>query len=140
MILHFILITRYISECSAPASTISWRQGANNEEKEERVMRQYSRYLVFVLALTLLCSVQPAFSQTAEEFKARQKEIDALKEGQAGLRKDIQDLKKSVGLKPAAAPAAPAPEIKDAVINIKGAPIKGDKNAKLVFIEFSDYQ
>jgi hypothetical protein len=103
-------------------------------------MRRYSSYLVLVISLTLLFSVQPAFSQTAEEFKARQKEIDALKEGQAGLRKDIQDLKKTVGLKPVVAPAAPVAEIKDAIINIKGAPIKGDKNAKLVFIEFSDYQ
>jgi hypothetical protein len=96
-----------------------------------------------VLGLTLLFSVQPAFSQTAEDFKARQKEIDALKVGQAGLQKDIQDLKQIVEPKPAAAPkpvAAPAPEIRDAIINIKGAPIKGDKNAKLVFIEFSDYQ
>jgi hypothetical protein len=90
----------------------------------------------------LLFGVHPAFSQTAEEFKARQKEIDALKEGQAGLKKDIQDIKNLVEPKPkpAVAPAAPAPEIKDAIINIKGAPIKGDKNAKLVFIEFSDYQ
>jgi len=106
-------------------------------------MRRYSSYLVFVLGLTFLFSVQPAFSQTAEEFKARQKEIDALKEGQAGLAKDIQDLKKLVAPKQAEAPkpaAAPAAEIKDAIINIKGAPIKGDKNAKLVFIEFSDYQ
>ena|SRR5450759_1690493 len=100
-------------------------------------MRRYSSYLVLVLGLTLLCSVQTAFSQTAEEFKARQKEIDVLKEGQAGLNKDIQVLKKLVEPKPAAAPAA---EINDAIINIKGAPIKGDKNAKLVFIEFSDYQ
>ncbi len=103
-------------------------------------MRRYSCYLFLALGLTLVFSVQPAFSQTAEEFKARQKEIDALKEGQAGLRKDIQDLKKIVGIKPAAAPPAPVAEIKDAIISIKGAPIKGDKNAKLVFIEFSDYQ
>jgi protein-disulfide isomerase len=93
--------------------------------------------MVFVLGLMLLFGVQPAFSQTAEEFKARQKEIDALKEGQAGLTKDIQDLKKLVEPKPT---AAPAPQIKDAIINIKGAPMKGDKNTKLVFIEFSDYQ
>jgi protein-disulfide isomerase len=100
-------------------------------------MRRYSSYMVFVLGLMLLFGVQLAFSQTAEEFKTRQKEIDSLKEGQAGLTKEIQDLKKLVEPKPA---AAPAPQIKDAIINIKGAPIKGDKNAKLVFIEFSDYQ
>ena len=100
-------------------------------------MRRYSSSLVFVLGLTLLFSIQPAFSQTAEEFKALQKEVDAVKEGQAGLKKDVQDLKKILAPEQAAAPAG---EFKEAIINIKGAPIKGDKNAKLVFIEFSDYQ
>ncbi len=98
---------------------------------------RYSSYLVSVLSLTLLLSIQPAFSQTAEEFKARQKEINELKESQAGLKKEIQDLKKLLGLKPEAAPAR---VIKDAIVDIKGAPIKGDKKAKLVMIEFSDYQ
>ncbi len=98
---------------------------------------RYSSYLVSVLSITFLFSIQPAFSQTAEEFKSRQKEINELKESQTGLKKEIQDLKKIVGSKPAAAPAR---VIKDAIINIKGAPIKGDKNAKLVLIEFSDYQ
>jgi hypothetical protein len=100
-------------------------------------MRRYSIYMVLVLGLMLLFSVQPVFSETAEEFKTQQKEIDALKEGQAGLKKDIQDLKKLVESKPTAAPGG---EFKEARINIKGAPIKGDKNAKLVLIEFSDYQ
>jgi hypothetical protein len=100
-------------------------------------MMRYSSYLVSVLSLTLLLGIQPAFSQTAEEFSARQKEINALKESQAGLKKEIQDLKKLVGIKPAAEPAR---VIKDAIIDIKGAPMKGDKKAKLVLIEFSDYQ
>lgn len=100
--------------------------------------KSHSSSLVFVLGLTLLFSGHLAFSQPAEESKALQKEIDALKEGQVGLKKDIQDIKNLV--EPAPKPAAPAALIKDAIINIKGAPIKGDKNAKLVFIEFSDYQ
>ena len=85
-----------------------------------------------ILGAMLFFSVQPAFAQTSEDFKALQKEIGE-------LRKDIQDLKKQVQAKPAAAPAPPA-EFKEAIINIKGAPIKGDKNAKLVLIEFSEYQ
>jgi protein-disulfide isomerase len=104
--------------------------------KESKSMRSSASFLFFILSLTLVFSVQPAFSQTAQEFKALKKDIDALKAGQAGLKKDIQDLKQLLDPKP----AAPRREIKDAVIDIKGAPIKGDKNAKLVFIEFSDYQ
>lgn len=72
--------------------------------KGKREMRRYLSSLAFVLGLTLLFSVQIAFSQTPEEFNALQKEIDALKEGQAGIKQDIQDLKKLLGPKPAAAP------------------------------------
>ena len=108
-------------------------------KKEGIVMRRYSGSLVFVLGLMFLFSVQPAFSQTDEEFKALQKEIDAVKEGQAGLKQDIQDLKKLVAPKPAVA-VAPVADFTGAIFNIKGAPMKGDKKAKLVFIEFSDYQ
>jgi peptidoglycan hydrolase CwlO-like protein len=91
--------------------------------------------MILALGLTILFSVQPAFSQTAEEFKAQQKDIDALKSGQAQIQKDIQEIKKQL----AARPAAPG-EFKEAIINIKGAPVMGDKNAKLVLMEFTDYQ
>jgi len=97
-------------------------------------MRKYLGCLV--LGLTLVLGVQPAFSQTAEEFKAQQKEIGALKEGQAQLQKDIQEIKKQLQAKP----AAPGGEFKEAIIDIKGAPIRGDKKAKLVLIEFTEYQ
>jgi len=99
-------------------------------------MKIFSSYLASALGLTLLFSVQPAFSQTAEEFKAQQAEIGALKEGQAQLQKDIQEIKKQLQ----ARPSAPGGDFKEAIINIKGAPVMGDKNAKLVLMEFTDYQ
>ena len=92
-------------------------------------MRKYLGCLV--LGLTLLFGVQPAVAQTAAEYKALKKEVDALKAGQAGLKKQIQALKKGRGGKPA---------FKQAIIDIKGAPVKGSKKAKLVMMEFSDYQ
>lgn len=100
-------------------------------------MKKYLGCLVFGLSLFL--TVQPVFAQTNLEYKLLQKEIESIKEGQDGIRKDIQELKKLVqGIKQA--PAAPGGEFKEAVIDIKGAPIKGDKNAKLVLLEFADYQ
>ena len=87
------------------------------------------RYLgCLVLGLTLFFSAQSAFSQTSEDYQALKKEIEVLK-------KDVQDLKKQIQSRP----AAPG-EFKEAIIDIKGAPIKGDKKAKLVLLEFSDYQ
>jgi hypothetical protein len=84
-----------------------------------------------VLGLTLVLGVQPVFAQTAAEFNALKKEVKALKAGQAGLKKEIKALKKAPRGKPA---------FKEAMIDIKGAPAKGKKSAKLVMMEFSDYQ
>ena len=97
-------------------------------------MKKLAGCLVLGLMLSLLVA-QPVFSQTSLEYKALKKELDSLKEGQEGIKKDIQEIKKLVQSRPAA-----GAEFKEAIINIKGAPILGDKNAKLVLIEFSDYQ
>ena len=75
---------------------------------------------------------------STEEYRALRKEIGTLKEGQDALRKDMQELKKLIMSRPAG--GGGAPEFKEAIINIKGAPVVGDKNAKLVFMEFTDYQ
>src|SRR5215831_11820598 len=50
------------------------------------------------------------------------KELDALKEGQAKLQKDLQEIKAMLQARPA------------------GAQVKGNKNAKLTLVEFTDYQ
>lgn len=84
--------------------------------------------------------VQPGFAQTGDEIKALQDEIKTLREGQTGIQKDLQEIKKLLQAKPAQPAAQPKPEFKEAIINIEGAPFKGDKNAKLALMEFSDYQ
>lgn len=93
--------------------------------------------LAFAVLLTLtFCLAQPAFSQATDELKTLREEIKSLKEGQAAIQKDLQEIKKLLTSRPAAQPA----EFKEAVINVEGAPFKGHKNAKLAVIEFSDYQ
>ncbi len=88
--------------------------------------------LVFSLSLFL---AQPVFSQTTDEIKSLQKEIQSLKEGQQAIQRDLQDIKRLL----ASRPAEPT-EFKEAIINIQGAQSKGDKNAKVALLEFSDYQ
>lgn len=102
-------------------------------------MKKYLGCLV--LSLTLFLGVQPVFAQANLEYQILKKEIQNLKKGQADLKQDIQELKKLVqGIKQAPSGGGGGGEFKEAMINVKGAPIKGDKNAKLVLIEFSDYQ
>jgi hypothetical protein len=101
-------------------------------------MKKYLGCLV--LSLTLFLGVQPVFAQANLEYQVLQKEIESLKQGQAGIKQDLQEIKKLIqGIKQAPA-GAPGGDFKEAMINIKGAPIKGDKSAKLVLLEFSDYQ
>ena len=100
-------------------------------------MKKYPGCLV--LSLTLFLGVQPVFAQANPEYQVLKQEIESLKQGQAGLKQDLQEIKKLIqALKQA--PAAPGGEFKEAIINIKGAPIMGARNAKLVLVEFSDYQ
>ncbi|MCK9418680.1 MAG: hypothetical protein M0R70_04785 [Nitrospirae bacterium] len=95
-------------------------------------MKKYLGCLV--LSMTLFLGVQPVFAQANLEYQILTKEIQSLKQ-------DIQELKKLVqGIKQAPAGGGGGGEFKEAMINIKGAPMRGDKNAKLALLEYTDYQ
>jgi prefoldin subunit 5 len=107
--------------------------------REEKSMKNNLRWLV--LSLMFFLGVQPVVAQTTQEYQDLKKEIESLKQGQAGLKQDLQEIKKLIqGIKQAPAARAGGDEFKEAIINIEGAPIRGDKKAKLVMIEFTDYQ
>jgi Tfp pilus assembly protein PilN len=93
--------------------------------------------LTVVVILTLFFA-QSGFGQTSEELKALRDEIKALKEGQNAIQKDLQEIKNLLRTRQAQ-PQAP-PEFKEAMIDIAGDPFKGVDTAKLVLIEFSEYQ
>lgn len=76
-------------------------------------------------------------SQTDEELKALRSEIESVKAGQAAIQKQLQEITTLLKTRPVAAAAAPPREI---VLDITGAPVKGEQNAKIVLIEFSDFQ
>jgi len=87
------------------------------------------------MLLTLL-DAHPGFTQPIEELKAARKEIEALKEGQAAIQKELQEIKTLLRTRPA--PAAAEPQ--NIVLNVADAPFNGEKAAKLTLIDFSDYQ
>jgi hypothetical protein len=68
------------------------------------------------------------------------KDLDALKEGQIRLQKDIQELKTLLQARPAAAPAGPVASPLPAILTVENAPFKGEKNAKITLVDFTDYQ
>ncbi|HLE25373.1 MAG TPA: thioredoxin domain-containing protein [Thermodesulfobacteriota bacterium] len=97
-------------------------------------MKKFMYFIV--LAVIAFTYSQPSYSQSSEELKAIKEDLKALKEGQANMQKELQEIKTLLKSRPAAAPSEP----QNVVLNIDKAPFKGNKNAKLTLIEFSDYQ
>jgi len=92
--------------------------------------------LAVVIGLTLW-GAQPGLTQApSDDLKTVRKEIEGLKEGQAAIQKELQEIKTLLRARPAAAPADP----QNVVLSVEGAPFKGDKLAKVTLIGFSDYQ
>ncbi len=95
--------------------------------------------VVFQLSLlTLLCGT-PGFAQgtSSEGVNDLKEEIEALKEGQKAIQKELQEIKSLLRTRQA---PAPAPTPREFVLDLGGSPFKGDENAKLTLVEFTDYQ
>jgi hypothetical protein len=92
------------------------------------------------VAVVLIALSPPlALAQTADDFGSLRKDIDALKEGQAALLRELQQIKNLLSASPPPAPraAGPAPEV---VLTVGNGPSKGSKDARLTLVEFTDYQ
>ena len=97
--------------------------------------------LFITICLLVSFYSQPALGQTSDEFKALQEEIRGLKEGQESIKKDLEAIKDFLLRRARQTPQrrAPAP-FKPVVLNLYNNPSKGDQNAKLTIIDFSDFQ
>ena len=103
-------------------------------EKEGRLKRWKSRLaLNLVLACFLSAPLALAQQQSTEDLK---KDIEALKEGQKAIQKDLQEIKTLLKSRP----AGPPPPPQNVVLDLGKNPFKGENKAKLTLIEFSDYQ
>ncbi len=89
-----------------------------------------------MLAVLTIFGAGSGFAQTSEELSAVRKEMQAIKEGQIAIQKELQEIKNLLRTRPVAAPAEP----QNIVLSVADAPFKGEKTAKLTLIDFSDYQ
>ncbi len=106
------------------------------------MMEKYARILALILPLIL---VQPVYSQSSEEIRTLKEGIRDLQQGQSAIKKEISEIQNLLGVKQ----AMPQPEVivkevepdfKDKVVDIRHRAVKGNNNAKLIFIDVSDYQ
>ena len=95
---------------------------------------QYFKLIFSLILMVLLCT-QPGFTQPSDEVRSLRKEIEELKEGQKTIQRDLQQIKNLLqmqGLLPE--------EPKNLFLHITDKPLRGNKDARLTFIEFSEYQ
>ena len=86
------------------------------------------------LLVMLLHANSWAQAPSSQEMTDLKKEIEALKDGQKAMQKELGEIKKL--LKARQAPAAPS----EFPFDVSANPFEGVKKAKLTLIDFSDYQ
>ncbi len=102
-----------------------------------------SSVLAGALALSSAAFGQQSAPPGDEETRRR---LAALEEGQAAILKELRELKTLLASRPAApaapaaAPAAPRVNTIGQPLTIAGSASRGDATAKLVLVEFSDFQ
>jgi protein-disulfide isomerase len=74
-----------------------------------------------------------------DELKVIKKDLEALKDGQKALTRELIELKKLLTEDETSEPAKPK-EVKEVVVSVDNDPFKGERTAKVTLIEFSDYQ
>lgn len=97
-----------------------------------------NRLLAILLGLTPLVLLIPlsGCEQPRGEIEALKKEVEALKKGQETVEKELREIKavlQRVG-------AIPPPEPENVVVSVDDDPFRGERNAKVTLIDFSDYQ
>ena len=78
-------------------------------------------------------------AQSTTELDALRKDIEALKQGQTAIQKDLEEIKNLLRARPTATapPAGPPPE---SIVRTDGAPFKGKQDAKVTLVDSTDYQ
>lgn len=96
------------------------------------------RRLMPPLLLLAIAFFSPSIArtETSQELRAIGDDVRTLKEGQTEVRKDVQEIKSLLGMQD----ARPETNFEEAVIEIKGAPFKGNGDARIVMILLADYR
>jgi protein-disulfide isomerase len=100
----------------------------------DKVMKHKALRIVFFPALFIAAA--PSFAQSNPDVEALKKDVASIKETQQAIQKDLQEIKKLLTPRPAPGQVDPT----NAVLDVTGAPVRGDKNAKYTIVEFSEFQ
>ena len=105
-----------------------------------------NRGIISALAAILIVSTGSVLAQDGKEAEVRkvlpliQEQLDALREGEQRLIKEIEELKKLLQEKPGRADYAANPAMPNIIpVNVHGEPFKGDGRARVAIMEYSDF-
>ena len=100
-------------------------------------MRTRTLFIAAMLTLTVAAPATPQANASPDDLQIIRNEIEALRKSQEAMQKDLQEIK---ALLRARAGGAVRPAPADVKVSLDGQPVRGDAGAKLVLVEFSDYQ
>ena len=104
-------------------------------------MLTFSRMLGISIAISCMLSAGPALAKSGKDLEALQKEVEAIRQGQEQIQKDLDEIKKLLQKPTRAAPSAPKKSVFTPTdIQLGDVPYRGDYDAPVTLIEFSDYQ
>lgn len=107
--------------------------------------------LAAVVALFLSFS-DVGFSQTSVDLETLRRDLEALKQGQTAIQKELGEIKNLMLQKELQAikgilqagqaqpQGSPPTQPQNVVLSVHGDPFRGDKNAKVTLVEFLDYE
>ena len=91
-----------------------------------------TRWLPWVLSVAVLVTAPAAYAQSANDISSLRKEVEAMKASQTEMQKNIKIIKDILMGK--------QPPLEDVYVTTAGAQSMGDAKAKVILVEFSDYQ
>jgi type II secretory pathway pseudopilin PulG len=92
--------------------------------------------IVIVAIVLTVSAAGTGLAQQSQDLKQLKKQIELLQERQAEIQKELKEIKSLLQALQQAVSAKP----QEVILNVESLPFKGDKNARLTIVEFSDYQ
>ena len=90
---------------------------------------------IALLSVLALSADRKALGEAGDDLSELRKEVEALKRGQLQLQRELQEINALLCRRQPA-----ATDVQNVVLTIDGYPSKGSQSAKLILIEFTDYQ
>ncbi len=92
------------------------------------------------LAVLVLAGPEPGFAQSGSATEALKSEMQALKQSQAAIQKDLAEIMRLLKQRPQASAPSRPPAFQPRDLDIADAPYLGQPDATVTLVEFTDYQ